>query len=128
MRRARWSEFYSDQHTGRNLGYDYNFQNKYVAKSPGGRTGFIGNKYQSARRESSSAQIVKDPLDAFKPHRAMTKLKGAGVQPRIRFVDTKRMRNRAQFLYNKANPQNINELDLQRKYDYQELKHLKGNN
>ena len=31
MKKARWSEFYGTQHQQRNLGYDYNFKNRFVS-------------------------------------------------------------------------------------------------
>lgn len=128
MKKARWSEFYGSQHSHKNLGYDYNFKNRFVSSDSGRRIGFIGNVggYQTARRESSSAKVVQDPTDAFKAHRPFTKIKGAGVSPRIRFIDTARMRSRAKAIYNKANPANINELDIQRRLDYNEVKQLRG--
>lgn len=126
MKKARWSEFYGRQHTQRNLGYDYNFKNKFTKNDSGRRVGFIGGNYQMARRESSSAKVLQEPTDAFKARKPFTKIKGAGVTPRIRFIDTARMRSRAINLYNKSNPENINELDLQRKLDYQEVKELRG--
>lgn len=126
MKKARWSEFYGSQHSHKNLGYDYNFKNKFAKNDSGRRIGFIGGGYQSARRESSSAKVMQEPTDAFKSHRPFTKIKGAGVSPRIRFIDTARMRSKAINVYNKSNPQNINELDLQRKLDYQEIKELRG--
>lgn len=126
MKKARWSEFYGTQHSHKNLGYDYNFKNKFAKNDSGRRVGFIGGSYQYARRESSSAKVLQDPTDIFKPHKAFTRIKGAGVAPRIRFIDTARMRSRAKNVYNRANPQNINELDLQRKVDYQEIKELRG--
>lgn len=128
MKKARWSEFYGSQHSQKNLGYDYNFKNRFVSSDSGRRIGFIGNVggYQTARRESSSAKVVQDPTDAFKAHKPFTKIKGAGVSPRIRFIDTARMRSRAKNIYNKANPANINELDIQRRMDYEETKKLRG--
>jgi hypothetical protein len=126
MRKARWSEFYGTQHSHKNLGYDYNFKNRFTKNDSGRRIGFIGGGYQSARRESSSAKTFQEPTDVFKARRIFTKIKGAGVAPRIRFIDTARMRSRAINVYNKANPQNINELDLQRKLDYLEIKQLRG--
>lgn len=128
MRQARWSEFYSTQHRTRNLGYDYNFKNRYVSNDSGRRVGFIGGTYLSARRESSSAKVVQEPLDAFKPHRAFTRIRGAGVQPRVRFIDTARMRSRAKNIYNKANPQNVEELDIVRERDYEEIKDIRQSN
>lgn len=128
MKKARWSEFYGSQHSHKNLGYDYNFKNRFVSSDAGRRVGFIGNVggYQTARRESSSAKVMQEPTDVFKSHRPFTKIKGAGVAPRIRFIDTARMRSRAKFIYNKANPANINELDIQRRLDYSEIKELRG--
>lgn len=130
MKKARWSEFYGSQHEHKNLGYDYNFKNRFVASDTGRRLGFIGNVggYQTVRRESSSAKVVQEPTDVFKPHQPFTKIKGAGVSPRIRFIDTARMRSRAKFLYNKANPANINELDIQRRLDYSEVKQVRNEN
>jgi hypothetical protein len=125
MRQARWSEFYSTQHRTRNLGYDYNFKNKYVSSDSGRRVGFIGGTYLSARKESSSAKVVQEPTDAFKPHRAFTRIKGAGVQPRVRFIDTARMRSRAKNIYNKTNPQNTEQLDIVRQRDYEEIKDVR---
>lgn len=128
MKKARWSEFYGTQHQQRNLGYDYNFKNRFVSSDSGRRIGFIGggSGIQTARRESSSAKVVQEPTDAFKPHKAFTKIKGAGISPRIRFIDTARMRSRAQAVYNKSNPANINDLDIQRRMDYEETKKLRG--
>lgn len=130
MKKARWAEFYGTQHQHRNLGYDYNFKNRFVSSDSGSRVGFIrgggGGGYQSARRESSSAKVVQDPTDAFKARRPFTQIKGAGVAPRIRFIDTARMRSRAKHIYNKQNPANINELDIQRRMDYEEVKQLRG--
>lgn len=128
MKRARWSEFYGTQHSQKNLGYDYNFKNRFVSSDSGRRVGFIGTTggVQSARRESSSSKVVQEPTDAFKPHKAFTKIKGAGISPRIRFIDTARMRSRAQAVYNKSNPANINDLDIQRRMDYEETKKLRG--
>lgn len=129
MRQARWSEFYNTQHSHSNLGYDYNFKNKFVGGAgTGSGTGFIGSTLQRARKDSSSASTVKDPTDTFKPHKAFTAIKGAGVSPRIRFIDTKRMRSKAQYIYNQANPGNINELDAVRRSDYSEIKQLRGGN
>ena len=126
MRQARWSEFYNTQHSHKNLGYDYNIKNKFVARDSSVRTGFIGGGYSSSRRESSSANVVKDPLDAFKKHKTFTRLKGAGVSPRIRFIDTSRMRSRAQNIYNKANPGNNSNSNIVRGIDYSEIKSLRG--
>ena len=36
------------------------------------------------------------------------------------------MRSRAQAVYNKTNPANINDLDIQRRMDYEETKKLRG--
>lgn len=128
MKKARWSEFYGSQHSHKNLGYDFNFKNRFVSSDTGRRVGFIGNVggYQTARRESSSAKAIQEPTDVFKSHRPFTNIKGAGVAPRIRFIDTARMRSRAKFIYNKANPANVNELDIQRRLDYSEIKQLRG--
>lgn len=129
MRQARWSEFYNTQHTHRNLGYDYNFKNKFVGgHGTGSGTGFIGSTLQRARKDSTVSQTAKDPTDTFKPHKAFTAIRGAGVSPRIRFIDTKRMRSRAQYIYNQANPGNLNELDTVRKSDYQEIQQLRSGN
>lgn len=127
MKKARWSEFYGSQHAHKNLGYDYNFKNRFVSSDSGRRVGFIGSGgYQTARRESSSAKVIQEPTDAFKSHRPFTKIKGAGVAPRIRFIDTARMRSRAKYIYNQANPANVNDLDIQRRMDYAEVKQLRG--
>lgn len=127
MKKARWAEFYGSQHSHKNLGYDFNFKNRFVSSDSGRRVGFIGSGgYQTARRESSSAKVAQEPTDAFKSHKPFTKIKGAGVQPRIRFIDTARMRSRAKNIYNKANPANVNELDIQRRLDYAEIKELRG--
>jgi hypothetical protein len=129
MRQARWSEFYNTQHSHKNMGYDFAIKNKFAPNDAGRRTGFIGGGYTSIRRESSSSKVVQEPLDHFKSHRAFVHLKGAGVTPRIRFMDTSRMRSRAKNIYNKANPQNLNDLDIQRRMDYSEIKQLRiGNN
>jgi len=122
MRQARWSEFYNTQHNHKNLGYDTAFKNKYVSRDAGSRVGFIGGQGFTARKESSSAKTAKDPLDSFRGHKPFTHLKGAGVAPRIRFMDTSRMRSRAMFIYNKANPGNVSNLDMVRKQDYDEIK------
>ena len=38
------------------------------------------------------------------------------------------MRSRAKNIYNKANPQNLNDLDIQRRIDYSEIKQLRIGN
>jgi hypothetical protein len=99
--RARKTEFYAAQQRIKHPMYGAEFRNPYIPHGAVPRNGF-----KIPKAMSGVGKVYADPLDAFKPEKLDVQPKQVGVRPKVRFTESRRMRNKARWLYDKANPNN----------------------
>lgn len=99
--RARRTEFYAAQQRLRHPMYGSEFRNPYIPHTATPRNGF-----KIPKTMSGVGHIFSDPMDAFKPEKLDVQPKRVGAPPKVRFTESRRLRNKARFVYDKANPSN----------------------